>query len=462
MIPILFISSVVSVAIPLLLARRYGSVPLVSPLHILGYLVFFGMFLKTIYLGVFDGEMFFQLYIDDPWAVIEGYLFVTGFVLMICLGYVVSIRKVWRMRDDALVAGVVSQVRYPRVLMLVGVATALAVIGSMMAARGLGGVATAFDTETLETMSSSRVVRIEGVEGFGATGAISRALLFIPTLALMVFITRHTLLRRDLLIMLALLAQEFFLTILEGKRFELVNILALFVFVSVMLGRRFSPASIFKAAGGVALVLALFVTMTNLRNTHSQAQTASAAETLTNQIFGSTYFLDVNVPILIIALSRPDDRFWGESYTYWTFAWVPRALWPDKPVVTLGPYVKQEVLGIRNTVGGVNPTGPGEAFLNFGWLGMLVGFGLGALYRAIEYLTLSPGGLRRRYGFWMYPIVAYPFITATMQSSFAAALTTSLFKALLMILVLKLFSLRFRLGPATDRVTRPTPANRPA
>lgn len=458
---ILFISSLMAVVVPLVLARRYGSVPLVSPLHILSYLVFFGMFLKTIYLGVFNGEMFFQRYLEDPWVVIEGYLFVTGFVLMICFGYVMSIRKVWRMRDDAVVARVVSQVRYPRVLMLVGLATALAVIGSMMAARGLGGVTTAFQIETLETMNSSRVVRIEGVEGFGATGAILRALLFVTTLALTVFITRHTLLRRDLLIMLALLALEFFLTILEGKRFELVNILALFVFVSVMLGRRFSPASLFKAAGGVALVLALFVTMTNLRHTHSQAQSASAVEALTNQIFGSTYFLDVNIPILIIALSRPEDKFWGESYTYWTFAWIPRALWPDKPVVTLGPHVKQEVLGIRNTVGGVNPTGPGEAFLNFGWLGMLVGFGLGAMYRAIEYLTLSPRSLRQRYGFWMYPIVAYPFITATLQSSFAAALTTSLLKAILMFFILKLFSLKFRLGSTAGHAVRSTQSDCP-
>ena len=65
------------------------------------------------------------------------------------------------------------------------------------------------------------------------------------------------------------------------------------------------------------------------------------------------------------------------------FSFIPRAIWPSKPIVSLGGWFNTEVYG-----GGPNNaaaiTVPGDFYLNFGWLGVPIGMLLyGALLRVI-------------------------------------------------------------------------------
>jgi oligosaccharide repeat unit polymerase len=413
-------------------------------------MAFFGVFLKTIYLEVFDGSMFFHRFGASDSDVIYGYIYVTLFILFICVGYVLSAQRLQRAETGEVARTAVELIYNRHLLAAFALLVSSLVVGSMLAVRELGGLSSAFSLATIDTLNSSKIVRIEGVEGYGASFAAVRIFLFIPTLAFTVFLARYTIShkRADLVFTLLFITVEFFLTVLEGKRFGLVLILGNAAIVSVLLGRRLSPSALVKAIFAIVLIFALFVMMSTFRASRTATEDVRYDPwPAIEQILGSTYFLDINVPILIIKLTEPEDRFWGESYTYWTFAWIPRQIWPEKPAITLGPYVKQEVLGITGSFGGVNPTGPGEAYLNFGWPGVLVGLGLGFFFRRIEEFTLSSRGILQRGGLWVYPIVIFPLMLGTMQSSFSGALVSAAVVYILMRFVLFGLSRRIRIFP---------------
>lgn len=449
-----FLFSAVCVVVPFAIAQRLGSIPLVSPLHILSYFAFFGIFLKTVYMNVMNGRMFFEDYNLPAHALTDGFLFLILFIASICAGYVLSTQRLWRARPDIGWREAVSSIRYPRLMVAASFAAAAFVTLEMLTARGFSGLGSVFTSEALDALNSRKVLRIEGVEGFGDSNAALKQILFIPSLTLALFVARYTLWRRreDMLWLVVLGLLEFYLAVVQGKRFALVGTFAVFIIIPGILGVRFSTAAISKVIGGIFAVLLVFTVMTSLRVSDStQRETVFDPTPAIEHILGSTYFMDINILILIMSLSREEERFNGSSYLNFTYAWIPRAFWPEKPVVTLGPYVKQEVLGIYGTIGGINPTGPGEAFLNFGWAGVLVGFFLGWLYRRIETLLISSTQFARRYGIWIYSTVAFSFISASIQSSFAAALTSALVNSVAIILFLVLVR-RLVLSQAT----RPT------
>lgn len=427
--------------LPPFMVARYAVVPAVSPMHIVGYMALFGIFTKTVFFTIFSGEMyFFSFYIADQ-SVIAAYLYIAVFIWMICLGYVVAINgdhgsAVLKSAQLAVV-----KIRNPKTLAVIALGVALAVVSQMLAVRGLGGVTDALSLETIDALNSSKIVRIDGVDGFGASYSVFRIFLFLPTMVSLVFLARYikTNSRKDLIILVAALLLDVFLTVLEGKRFGLVMIILNVVTICVLLDVKISIGTAMRSIlAGIAMLM-IFGLMSNLRaNQTSNFDLKDDANNAIQQIFGSTYFLDINVPILILARASESEFLWGSSYTYWTYAWVPRQIWEAKPATTLGPYVKQEILGIYGTIGGVNPTGPGEAYLNFGWIGVFVGLGLGYAYRRLEEYFLSENGLQNRAGLWSYPLVASPFIVGTLQSSFSSTLTALAITHVLILLSIKI------------------------
>lgn len=73
-----------------------------------------------------------------------------------------------------------------------------------------------------------------------------------------------------------------------------------------------------------------------------------------------------------IAAAVPDqlEHRNGSTYLAWLVAPVPRALWPEKPIIGTGPLIGTQIYG--NARSGVPPGLFGEAVLNFGVLGLLI------------------------------------------------------------------------------------------
>ena len=382
--------------IPLLTANKLGAIRYFSPLHIAAYLVFFGVLVKTLWFYSFGGTLYFENFLRDDRQIYQGYLFMLGFIVLLCAGYAAATPRSLVLSTPEERRDAVKQIGGVRMLAIGAFLVAGIVLASILASRGLGGLSAALSFETLENLNAHKITRIEGETEFGASDAALKSLLVVPTLALVVLLIRQQVSGKMGVLLLAMLALEFYLILSQGKRFALVTTLMTIMMATALLGKRFTSRQIGLAAVAGIAAFALFVTMTTLRLNRGASDNVSFDITpAIEQVVGSTYFLDVNSPILIIALADERDRFWGASYMYWTYAWIPRAFWPGKPVVTLGPYMKREILGVEGSIGGVNPTGPGEAFINFGWFGLAVAFLLGALYRGLEIFALSGEGIAK-------------------------------------------------------------------
>lgn len=432
------ISAAAIVLLPWMTARRFGLVAWVSPLHFAAYFAFFGVFTKTILIVTAPDIMFYSNFIEDESSVTAGYLYVLCFMVFLCLGYVLSIRRRTAPDLACLSRIAVEQIRSPRLLAFLGIGIFLLAALALVTARGIGGFTTIFSAETILTLNSSKSVTTES--GVGQTFAALKTFFIVPTFALLVALARQMIAPTfgNLMLLMALAATVVFSILLEAKRLDLMNLLFYYLCITVLVGNRVGGRSLVKLFAATFGVIGLFVLMTTLRATKGGLDSLELAllQPLLH-ISGSTYFLDINVPIMIIDRLPDLQPLLGESYTYWLYGWIPRDLWPEKPTVTLGPYVKQEVMGLYGTVGGINPTGAGEAMLNFGWAGMFVGAGLGFLYRRLEEALLRPKTFVVYGGIWLYPLVFFPFIVATLQSSFSAFIVGAIPQLILVVSLTK-------------------------
>jgi len=102
---------------------------------------------------------------------------------------------------------------------------------------------------------------------------------------------------------------------------------------------------------------------------------------------------------------------YGKTYSFFAVSFIPRILWPDKPMagsangfyaVTYGVSTEE---GSRTTTFGVSILG--EAFINFGWFGvifvmLLQGIIIGALYHSFGSQDAGPGGQAVFLAFFVY------------------------------------------------------------
>lgn len=442
--------------VPLIAGNRYGVLPWISPLHFVALFGFFGVFVKSLVYPFYPELAFYNYFEGVGEHAYVGYMYVALFVVALTAGYVFAVGRRRFEHVHAYARLSADLVVRRRGLLLFSVAVFVLVISEILRQRGLAGFLEVFSTETLHALNKNKIVAIEGVEGYGKSFAGLKSLFIVPMLSFVMFLSIYQ--RRpnfrNGVAAFAMLVVCVFIALLNGKRMDIVALLIYAFCVLIMLGHRIDRSLVIKVLLGLAGVIAMYIIMTALRSTKGELEGIdySIGDTLL-KILGSPYFLDVNMSVLIVEFSDPNQRFLGETYFWWLFAWVPRELWPDKPAISLGPYVKQEVLGLYGSIGGLLPTGPGEAFLNFGWFGVLVGSLLGAVYRRIEEFMLGPGAVLNGGSLWIYPLIFYSFIEASLQSSFSGVIVTALLQLLICLAMFAVFKRRVSVGGARRLLT---------
>ncbi|MGV8833392.1 MAG: O-antigen polymerase [Devosia sp.] len=120
-------------------------------------------------------------------------------------------------------------------------------------------------------------------------------------------------------------------------------------------------------------------------------------ETIADLVLGTGNGFDaVRTSALIARVPERHDFLYGSSYLSLLTGMIPRSVWPDKPSISLGPWVKSELYGLRTQNNGWPPGMVAEAYFNFGYTGIplvmfLFGAGLRLLYAFVRpYLGVSP------------------------------------------------------------------------
>lgn len=419
-------------AAPLWLGTRYGVVGLISPMHLLGYFCLFGFLIKVTVYGAMPEFAFYARYLDTPGALMKGSLYLSAFILLMCLGYRCAVRPVdnWQSIDAA--RDIAAHVTHRGFLFYLAFGVAALTLMLMLQARGVSGLS----IDVLSKLNSDKQINVNA-DGVGATLAGIKTLFVVPKFAFVLLLALGIVLQsRWLKAQAATLgALLVFVALVSGDRFELVELLVFGVATYMILGGQLRLRMWFVMIAAAAIVLLLSAYMTALRGNDAG---------LLHQIVGSTYFLDINAAVMVTDRVTPDMLLLGESYSWWSFGWIPRALWIDKPAIDLGVFFKRDVMGVM-TGGAFNVTGPGEAYINFGWAGALVGFALGWIYRRGEEALLRAQNTLRHGAFLLYPMLFYPFIQASLQSSFSGFIVGAVAQLILVIVMIAVFVPRYRM-----------------
>lgn len=423
-----------SVILPLWLGQRYGLIAFASPMHLLAAFALLGFAAKVLAYAYVPDLAFYPRFVDRPGAFLRGALYLTGFVLFVCLGYRLAVRPADPPKPASAVQKMAARPARQGWLFAGAFGVAGLTLVLILRARGIDTLS----TEVLGQVNRDKQIGVNS-DGVGATLAGIKTLFIVPKLAFVVMLARALVLRSiaQAALCAALGALLVAVALVSGDRFELFEMLIYALAIWAIFGGRLGARQWLVAA--LALWVALLATshMTALRGQDTG---------LWRQVIGSTYFLDINVSVLVTDKVQPAQMLWGESYGWWSFGWVPRAIWPEKPAIDLGVYLKQEVLGQR-TGGAFNVTGPGEAFINFGWWGIGVGGALGWLYRRGEVFLLASRHATGQGGVYYYPLLLCPFVQATLQSSFSAFVVSAVVQGVIIAAVIALCLTRIRSGP---------------
>ena len=119
----------------------------------------------------------------------------------------------------------------------------------------------------------------------------------------------------------------------------------------------------------------------------------------------------INQLTQVVRVVEEDGFLHGETLDYLAVAFIPRALWPEKPTIAKGAWFALRIGQANLTpeadiVNSINMTIPGELYLNFGWMGVFIGlllFGgmIAMLWSRTDFWRDSRNVLGSAYGYYL-------------------------------------------------------------
>jgi oligosaccharide repeat unit polymerase len=140
------------------------------------------------------------------------------------------------------------------------------------------------------------------------------------------------------------------------------------------------------ATVGVAVT---FVTLMGALREGNTTGTLARSDFLDHTLGSGNGFDAIRTAAIMEKMPGQADFLHGESLLSLFFVLVPRTLWPDKPRISMGGWVKEELFGVQTQLNGWPPGLVAEGYMNFGHFGMIVlpffaGLALRTLYETVR------------------------------------------------------------------------------
>lgn len=125
---------------------------------------------------------------------------------------------------------------------------------------------------------------------------------------------------------------------------------------------------------------------------------------------------------------------YGGTMVGWATAPIPRTVWPEKPLVRVGPEVASEIYDVTSR-SGVPPSFPGELYLNFGTPGVIGGMYLLGLVIGGAYTSFRPF-LSSSTSMLIYGVIVQQLVVNLPRSDFNGAVVNLVIDAVPVMAVL--------------------------
>ena len=428
-----------AISFPLLLPGRKTT--LYEPLILMIIAVLIGCTLRAVYIAYSDnarvsalmlGQSYIEIAERTPWLILGLFALATGYAATTAR---IPIERLRWLFDRQITAG-------PRFRLALLVSVIVSVLGIALFVN-------AYDVQlSLDSISSKRTTSIitdDGEEVFSSLGYL-RFMRDAGSSALYYFITatlfnkkKLTLSNIALIITLFVIASAIpFLSSSRATIGQMIINSALLFFILGRLNNRWLFASI-------VVVVGMAFGMAQLRSIAQTDLGYRADDTFIDTIVGSGNFVDISRTSAIISrVPANTDHLHGLSYLALVTAPIPKAMWPEKPNPSMGPWVRSEVFGIWARNNGWPPNVIGEAYINFGYLGLLImplliGSGIKLVYNSFAPLIrVNPVAAL------IYTSIFWPLGISFIQLNFAQGVSITLQPAISIILFILLATRRAR------------------
>jgi len=143
------------------------------------------------------------------------------------------------------------------------------------------------------------------------------------------------------------------------------------------------------------------------------------------KVASSNNFLGIKkTAVLMDIVPSEVPHTYGTTYLLWMITPIPRSIWPEKPIVRIGGVLGEQVFGTRET-NGIPPGFVGEAYLNFGWLGIpLVALCFGVIFRKF-FESYGRNCYSSPRSILIYSILFVPIVFSSLSSDFTGFISRS-------------------------------------
>ena len=237
--------------------------------------------------------------------------------------------------------------------------------------------------------------------------------------------------------LVVLIAGSVLIPFVSSQRGQVMNTF-IALFIVAMVYDRLKLRSLVVYA---VVVLVAFSAMTSLRQAAQGGELSRRVDSFNNPIValgaagnglsisGTSHILG-NVPERM-------DYLYGSSFFSWLSFPVPRSLWPDKPDISLGKMVKEQVLGQTTRLTGRPPSLMAEGYMNFGIIGyLMISLLFGVMIRAV-WDAFRPLLANNKIAVVLY-VSLMPFVYGLMNANFSRIIILMMFALLPLVIVLYL------------------------
>lgn len=140
-----------------------------------------------------------------------------------------------------------------------------------------------------------------------------------------------------------------------------------------------------------------------------------------------------SVALILYHVPHSFSHTFGKELLVIFVAWIPRSLWPNKPIINFGTVFQQKIADPGAAQYGIAPTLPGSFYWTFGILGVIIGMVLiGVLWRFVfEYLVKEENNESAI----LVVAVMAPMFFSQVEKSIVHLLTFEVFKVTLVLFV---------------------------